>query len=356
MRSRRFTRVAAGLALLLAAPVWAQQDAQESTTAQPSTQAPEGFDPIERVAPFGPPAPSEKIRRVMEALEGSWRSDDQVVRFARVDLAAASDALYMERLASGRELDPLDQEIWAVYESGDGVKIRLMRAPSGSLLANRLLGSWAEPRLFPRLFPDQLDQIGDIEVEWDEEGDLRLRTDAPLDVVHAAALGVSLRIDLRDGLRTLSWTESGLDAHQERLWGGEPVTFRRWDEPDRYFFTPEGVQVVVLSEGDEPPTLEMGDSLAAYFRALLGDGRFLVDQTSRIETPTTLQTPVPYSEGFGIGLVGVRGGETRRIIVPASLTTAEVQARIAPPNVPVIYDVRVIAVRDKTRGGPAPGR
>jgi hypothetical protein len=158
----------------------------------------------------------------------------------------------------------------------------------------------------------------------------------------------------------LSWVETGLDADGAPVWGETPTAFERWDEPERYRVTPDGVQVITLAASDEEPALEIGDTAAAYFRALLGDGRVLADQTSTLQAPRTLQTPVQFSEGLNRGLEGVRGNEVVRVIVPPTLTEREVQSRLAPPNVPVIYDVRVAAVRDQTRGEnpppPPPGR
>ncbi len=104
----------------------------------------------------------------------------------------------------------------------------------------------------------------------------------------------------------------------------------------------DGLKFVILKEG-HGNTLDPGEVAVVDFTGWLTDGK--VFNTSRGPRPSRLFTTVPgrLIEGWNRGLLGMKVGELRKIMVPAALGYGEKGYRKVPANADTIFEVELIA-------------
>jgi FKBP-type peptidyl-prolyl cis-trans isomerase FkpA len=93
-------------------------------------------------------------------------------------------------------------------------------------------------------------------------------------------------------------------------------------------------------------TVESGDAVVVNWAGFLRDGlRF--DGGEGSEFP--LSSVVP---GFREGLLGMRAGGRRRIIIPSSLAYGPIRQGVIPPNSTLIFNVQLVSVKKATEPAP----
>jgi peptidylprolyl isomerase len=108
--------------------------------------------------------------------------------------------------------------------------------------------------------------------------------------------------------------------------------------------TPSGLEYLDFA-GGEGPAVAPGSRVTVEYRAWLTDGT-LFDRTSPDTGPVAFQVGrgqvIPALEE---GVVGMRVGGGRRLIVPSDLAYGARGRAAVPPFATLIYDVLVVAIR-----------
>lgn len=108
--------------------------------------------------------------------------------------------------------------------------------------------------------------------------------------------------------------------------------------------SPTGLELLDFAPGDGP-AVTPGKRVAIEYRAWLTDGT-LFDQTSRESGPVTFQVGrgqvIPALEE---GVLGMRVGGGRRLIVPSDLAYGSRGKNVVPPFATLIYDIVLVGIR-----------
>lgn len=116
------------------------------------------------------------------------------------------------------------------------------------------------------------------------------------------------------------------------------------EEVDAYISTAEGLEYVVLQEGDGE-TVAAGDTVTVHYDGWLQNG-ILFDSSRQADRPFTFtQGEGGVIEGWEIGVIGMKVGETRQFRIPPDLAYGEQQVgNLIPPNSTLIFQVEVLEI------------
>ncbi len=108
--------------------------------------------------------------------------------------------------------------------------------------------------------------------------------------------------------------------------------------------TPSGLEYLDFAAGEGPAVTD-GSRVALEYRAWLTDGT-LFDRTSPESGPVAFQVGrgqvIPALEE---GVLGMRVGGGRRLIVPSDLAYGARGKSVVPPFATLIYDVLLVSIR-----------
>lgn len=105
------------------------------------------------------------------------------------------------------------------------------------------------------------------------------------------------------------------------------------------------VQDVVVGEGKEAET---GDKLSAHYVGMLEDGTVFDESYSRGQPIEFVLGSGQLIQGWELGLVGMREGGKRRLIIPSDLGYGERGAGNAiPPNSNLLFEIELVSVTKK---------
>jgi FKBP-type peptidyl-prolyl cis-trans isomerase len=107
--------------------------------------------------------------------------------------------------------------------------------------------------------------------------------------------------------------------------------------------TASGVQVIVIQEGTGEQAVLLTDTITVHYTGWLEDGTTFDSSVARDEP---LQQPLSgLIEGWQEGLVGMKVGEKRRLLIPSELAYGEAgYPPTIPPNANLIFDVELISI------------
>ena len=105
--------------------------------------------------------------------------------------------------------------------------------------------------------------------------------------------------------------------------------------------SPSGLKYIDLKPGTGPLP-KRGQTLSVSFVGRLANGRF-IDESKSFTSAVGEGQLIP---GWDEGLLTMRLGSKRRLIIPPGLAFGEKGTHGVPPNAVVIYDVEVILIQD----------
>jgi peptidylprolyl isomerase len=111
-----------------------------------------------------------------------------------------------------------------------------------------------------------------------------------------------------------------------------------------YAVTKSGLKLLVLKRGDGVAA-KVGDRLTVHYVGTFPGGGKFDASTDRDRPFTFVLGGGQVIKGWDEGLVGVRAGEKRRLVLPPALGYGERGAPPAiPPNATLVFDVEVLKV------------
>jgi FKBP-type peptidyl-prolyl cis-trans isomerase len=108
--------------------------------------------------------------------------------------------------------------------------------------------------------------------------------------------------------------------------------------------TETGLYVQTLRRG-RGEVAEVGDNLVVHYEGWLPDGRKFESSRARhepIEIPLGMGVVI---EAWDEGLVGMRVGELRRLVVPPELGYGSRGSGAVPPDTPIVFQVELMGIK-----------
>jgi len=111
-----------------------------------------------------------------------------------------------------------------------------------------------------------------------------------------------------------------------------------------YTVTSTGLKIYDIKEGDGEEVVAPGDVISVHYFAWLSNGN-LVDSSYLREEPFVFQLGTGYViAGWDEGIVGMRIGGERQLVVPPELAYGEQGSQIVPPNSTMIFEIELVAI------------
>ena len=106
------------------------------------------------------------------------------------------------------------------------------------------------------------------------------------------------------------------------------------------------VTTTILTPGTGPAA-KLGDKVAIHYVGTLLDGTKFASSRDKNEPLTFTVGGRGIVKGMNQGVLGMRVGETRRIVVPPSLAYGERSSEKIPPNSTLTYEVELLGIETK---------
>ncbi len=111
----------------------------------------------------------------------------------------------------------------------------------------------------------------------------------------------------------------------------------------RFQTTPSGLRIAVLSEGEGEPVAN-GVRVKVTYTGWLGNGKKF-DSSTRKNEPFELTLGAgQVIRGWEEGLLGMKVGERRQLIIPPELAYGDREVGIIPPGATLIFNVELVSV------------
>ncbi len=109
----------------------------------------------------------------------------------------------------------------------------------------------------------------------------------------------------------------------------------------------DGLIIIDLKVGDGPEVVQESLVTVDYAGWLSDNGELFDTSKKREGEPLVTRLPGRLIEGWNRGLIGLREGGTRKMIVPAELAYGERGSHLVPPNADLIFEVHALAVLNR---------
>ena len=97
-----------------------------------------------------------------------------------------------------------------------------------------------------------------------------------------------------------------------------------------------------------------GDTIMVHYIGAFLDGKKFDSSYDRNEPFEITVGADEVIKGFDLGVVGMKVGGKRKLIIPASLAYGEKQAGPIPPNTPIQFEVELLEIKPKVAPTPSP--
>ncbi|MBI2621078.1 MAG: FKBP-type peptidyl-prolyl cis-trans isomerase [Candidatus Levybacteria bacterium] len=106
--------------------------------------------------------------------------------------------------------------------------------------------------------------------------------------------------------------------------------------------------------GSGSAQVEAGDTIAVHYIGAFLDGRSFDSSYERREPFELTVGAGQVIPGFEQGVVGMKLGGKRRILIPSNLAYGERGAGPIPPNTPIQFEVELLEIKPKETPTPSP--
>lgn len=323
-----------------------------------------GLSPATAQASSAAAQAGDEIDRVLSLMSGSWQTTERVdaaagapvnvqMHVVPVSLSDVPNAVYVEIARSDRSHEPYRQIIMQVYRKTGprgGLYLRTLEFKNTPGIRPTLVGLWAAPEIFPDLSIEGMYVTMELQLEDDGNG-FSGRTLNPFPVNISNAVEITSKIMLEPGV--FQSTDTGFAADGSRAWGGQAVSFERFEPDVEVSFLGEGLVAIDLVKG-EGLRAANGLSVTCHYTGWLREdgenfGGVKFDSSydrPRGAEPLTFALPGRLIEGWNRGIPGMQVGTVRRLIVPAVLAYGQVERGQIPANSELYFEITCVDIVD----------
>ncbi|MGD9692879.1 MAG: FKBP-type peptidyl-prolyl cis-trans isomerase [Phycisphaerales bacterium] len=332
---------------LLAAPAFAQDGGAqvEEETATVTLQAPPAPLPEGKPAPL--PIP-EDLKPYYDLLLGRFADGHNSLRIVETSCPGAPGVLFGEFVAGDGENQNTAHVLFQFLHRRGNLYLRMFRLPGGGMFAP---GVACVPTAIPVIELDQLDVVADLPVRIEGPAasptQIIAKADGPFPTVAGGA--VEMMSEIRVTKETLTLREAGMDSEGRQVWAfpssGEAV-FKRTGSVDEPVETRvSGLKIEVMKPASDPKAAvgQPGDEFTVHYTGWLPIGRVFDSSRGTGREPFTTRIPASLIQGWNEGLLGMKVGETRRLIIPPSLGYGvQGYANVIPPSSWLVFEVELV--------------
>ncbi len=294
------------------------------------------------------------LARVMDGLLGSYRSGGTndtpalELHIAPISIEGLSNAAYFELHRADDAPNPFRGGILHAYRRQGEPRIRTFELNADAPAA--LKGLWAVPYAFPALELSELSPASDLVIRMAGTG-FEATTPIGYPTMRDGATEFTSKIAMRGNSLTLS--DRGFDADGTQVWGdASDLSFTRFEPAVNVSSNEGGLIMIDLNAPDDAEILESGGEVAVHYAGYLTDGtRF---DTSRQAGRDAFRTTIPgrVIQGWNQGVLGMKVGQRRRLVIPSALGYGDRGAGgLIPPGATLLFDVECLWVKNPE---PAP--
>ncbi|WP_240907401.1 FKBP-type peptidyl-prolyl cis-trans isomerase [Paludisphaera rhizosphaerae] len=120
------------------------------------------------------------------------------------------------------------------------------------------------------------------------------------------------------------------------------------------YLRPAGTRIVEVKVGTGPP-VKQGDSATVHYVGTLADG-------TKFDSSRVRNVPVEFSIGTGhlirgwdVGLIGMKSGGIRKLIIPPEEGYGALKAGRIPPNSTLYFEVELLGIKPALSAAPGSG-
>lgn len=313
--------------------------------------------PATASTPAAAPAPDAELDALAKLACGTYTDGARWLRIAPVTVTNAPRMLLAEIVLQGHEGTPDAHVLMQPVRRRGEPFLRLYRFPGGGTIGP---GLWAAPEAFPDADASRLDLLTDLPIASDSKSaptKFTAKTPNPIPTLTNGAL--EMTSDITVDTTGFGLVEHGFNSEGTQVWQfpeGKPGMYKRITETEKGLERrPSGLIVYILKEGAADAKVGQPlDEFKVHYTGWLPNG-FLFD-SSRPEgkQPLTITIPGGVIPGWNEGLIGMKIGEQRRLLVPPALGWgARGSQNLIPPNSWTIFDVELLELKKPETTPPA---
>lgn len=278
-----------------------------------------------------------KVQTAVVMLSGAWKSDDFTLHIRELPVHDLPRSLYIQMIRTDDPLDTQWRQVWSLHLVGNELDVRVSEFAPETDYGAIFTGAWAAPEKFPPIARSRLYAVGDLRAKVGRRT-IRLAADSPFPTLQRAVHHLDMEIAV-EGDR-LDWRTTGLTARGEPAWGAETMTFRRFKHEPAVVEHENGLVAIDLLEGDGREA-RTGDEIRVGYTGYVMTGHAFYSTEWQGEEAVRTTLPAEYIEGWNLGIIGMKPGGVRRIIVPPWLGYGMQPRGMIPPNSWLIFDLEL---------------
>jgi hypothetical protein len=292
------------------------------------------------------------LREVMSSLIGSFETGDSAytpggVHFhsAPVVVDGLNNAVFFEIHRADDVANSFQFGVLHAYRNEGEPRIRFFEFASQDQ-GPAVSGLWLAPYAFPTLTLDDLRPVMDIALDpsnWSG------RTPHPYPTVRDGAVELTSEFGLTGNGFELA--DRGYNGAGEQVWGvaeGQTLSFARF-EPEASAHTTEGGAIVLdLVNPEDAKALESGGEIAVHYTGYLLTGKQFDSSRTPERGPFRVQIPGQLINGWNEGLIGIKQGGRRRLVIPPHLGYGDrdVGRGLIPANSTLVFDIEAMWIEN----------
>lgn len=302
-------------------------------------------------------APDAELDALAKLLTGAYTDGSRWLRVAPVNVTNAPRMLLVEIVLAGHEDTPDAHVLMQPIRRRGEAYLRLYRFPGGGTIGP---GLWAAPEAFPDADGSRLDLLTDLPITSDSKSaptKFTAKSASPIPTLTNGAIEMTSEIGV--DANGFALVEHGFNAEGAQVWQfpeGKPGMYKRITDSEKGLEKrPSGLIVITMKEGAADAKVGQPlDEFKVHYTGWLPSGFMFDSSRAEGKSPLVITIPGGVIPGWNEGLIGMKVGEQRRLIVPPALGWGARGAQnLIPPNSWTIFDVELLELKKPEAAAPA---
>jgi len=290
-----------------------------------------------------------KLQTALVMLSGAFEGEGYTLHIEELTVHELPRSLYVQMIRTDDPLDTLWRQVWGLHLIDGELVVRVSEFAPDTDYGAVFTGAWAAPQKFPAVVRARLHAVGDLHARMGRRS-MSLTARAPFPTMRKDAHHLDMEVSV-EGDR-LEWRIAGLDERGQAVWGSEPVALERIAYEPPVVEHENGLVAIELREG-EGRAARKGDRIQIAYTGYIMTGHSFYSTDWQGQQAVSATLPADYIEGWNQGVLGMKPGGVRRIVVPPWLGYGVQPRGMIPPNSWLIFDLSMKDVRPAGPGADA---